>query len=329
MLESNLSGDLFSSEHNFRAFESDRLYDVIIIGGGPAGFTAAVYCMRKGLSTGLIAQSIGGQMADTAGIENYLGFRYIDGLDLVDKFRDQVLQFGIAFTSGTRVKAIFDGEIKSIQLEDDQMFSAKTLIVASGKEGRKLGVPGEVTLIGHGVSYCPICDAPFFAGKRVAVIGGGNSAAEAVIDLAKLASHVTVIQNLPHLTADKILLDKLKVFKDVSYLYGHEVKMILGTDRVTGAIVKDKATGGEHELELDGIFVQIGLDPHSGFAKGVLEMNELGEIVVDCYCRTSRAGIFAAGDVTSVPFKQIIIACGEGAKAALSATDYILKKFEV
>lgn len=311
------------TDENYRTFEIHKIYDVIIIGGGPAGLTAAVYCMRKGLVTGLIAQNIGGQMAETAGIENYLGFRYINGFELVEKFHDQVLQFGIALALGVDVIAIKDAVIKEVFLEDGRKFFAKSLIVASGKEGKKLGVPGEKELTGHGVSYCPICDAPFFKGKNVGVVGGGNSAVEAIIDLAKQARHITVVQNLDHFTCDKILLDKVSGFTNVDFLYEHVVEAVVGMDQVKGAIVRNLRTHERKEINLDGLFIQIGLVPHSLFAKGILAMNAFDEIVVDCHCRTNLPGIYAAGDVTSVPFKQIIIACGEGAKAALSASEYI------
>lgn len=302
------------------------LYDVIIVGGGPAGFTAAVYCLRKGLSTGIIVKQMGGQVAETSGIENYLGYRYINGLELTDKFREQVAQFGIAFAEGVAVSSIEDGDVKKVLLDDGRSFSAKALIIASGKTWRKLGVPGEQALTGRGVAYCTICDAPLFAGKKVVVVGGGNSGLESAIDLAKVASQVTVVQLIDHLTGDKVLIDMLARYPNVTYVYKHEVVEILGERQVQSVIIVNRKTQIKRILAVDGVFVEIGLVPNSSFAKGVVALNQNDEIVVDGVGQTSRPGIFAAGDVTSVPFKQIIIAGGEGAKAALTATDYILKQ---
>lgn len=322
----NLSSSLFAPESKFKPLDTGHLYDVIIIGGGPSGLTAAVYCMRKGLSTGMVSIQVGGQMADTAGIENYLGYRYINGTELVDKFREQVSQFGIDFELKANVQAIEYGDVKKVILEDGRTFTARTLILASGKQYKKLGVPNEAELTGHGVAYCAICDAPLYVGKRVVVSGGGNSGVAAAIDLAKVATHVTLVQRRDKLTADQLLIDKLKAYENVDYLLEHLVTEIHGTSQVTGVTILNRKTGEKVEVETDGIFVEIGLIPNSGFAKGVVELNEYQEILVDCHCRTSAPGIFAAGDVTSVPYKQIIIACGEGAKAALSANDHILNQ---
>lgn len=325
-MDFNLSTSLFASDQKFEPFQDDRVYDVIIIGGGPAGLTAAVYCMRKGLSTGLITRQVGGQVAETAGIENYLGYRYIDGSELVDKFREQVTQFGIAFESENNVLELRDGTPKQIVLEDERILSAKTVLIASGKQSKKLVVPGEDRLVGHGVAYCAICDAPFFVDQKVVVVGGGNSGVEAAIDLAKVARHVTLVQRREHLTADKILIDKLAAYSNVSYLFEHIVTEIKGDKNVSSVTVQDKNTRIVKEMEMDGIFIQIGLIPNSRFAENVVRMNNYKEIEIDAYCRTSCPGIFAAGDVTSVPYKQIIIACGEGAKAALAATEYLLNQ---
>lgn len=322
----NLAPSLFAPELNFKPLQTDKLYDVIIIGAGPSGLTAAVYCLRKGLKTGLVSIQVGGQMADTSGIENYLGYRYINGMELVEKFREQVLQFGIDFETKAPVQSIEDGDIKRVHLEDGRAYRTRTLIIASGKQYKKLGVPGEQELTGHGVAYCSICDAPLFVGKKVVVSGGGNSGVAAAIDLAKVAEHVTLIQRRDHLTGDKLLIEKLQAYQNVDYLFEHIVTQIQGENTVTGVTILNKKTGESFEKAVDGIFVEIGLIPNSGLVQGILELNEYQEILVDCHCRTSVPGIFAAGDVTSVPFKQIIIACGEGAKAALSANEYILNR---
>jgi NADH-dependent peroxiredoxin subunit F len=324
-MDFNLSSGMFATEHNFKPLNPNNIYDVLILGGGPAGITAAVYCIRKGVSTGLIVKEIGGQVAVTSGVENYLGYRYINGVELVEKFREQVFQFGIDYDEGGTVKAIESGAVKKILMEDGRSFSAKTLIIATGKSWRKLNVPGEEKFMGHGVAYCSTCDAPFFAGKKVAVVGGGNSGIEAAIDLAKVAEEVIMIQFLDRLTADKILMEKLGEFKNAHIMYEREVVSINGRDSMESVTVKDRKTGVQEDIAVHGIFVEIGLIPNSAIAKGQLRLNSDGEIMVDCSCRTSVPGIFAAGDVTDVPFKQIIVAGGEGAKAALSACNYVLQ----
>lgn len=325
-MDFNLNIGAFASEQRTVPLDQSVLYDVLIIGGGPAAMTAAVYCMRKGVKTGFITKDIGGQVGETSGIENYLGFKYIEGHELVNKFAEQVKQFEIALKEGAAVTKIADGNVKTVFLESGEKYQAKAVVIATGNRWKKLNVPGEDALIGKGVAFCTICDAPFFAGKKVAVVGGGNSGVEGAIDLAKVATEVTVVQFLEKLTADKILIDKLREYANVSVLYEHEVKEIQGDGRVNGVVVVDRKTKQEKHLSVDGVFVQIGLSPNSDMVKGVVEINERGEIVVDCACRTSVEGIFAAGDVTSVPYKQIIIAAGEGAKAALSACDYVLRK---
>lgn len=315
-----------SAEHKAVPVEDGKLYDVIIVGGGPAALTAAVYCMRKGVSTALVTEDIGGQVAVTSSIENYMGYKLIEGYQLVEKFREQVKQFEIGLNEGVRVKGITDNNVKEVMLEDGKSLKAKSLIIATGKNPIKLNVPGEEELVGRGVAYCSICDAPLYNGKRVAVVGGGNSAIESAIDLARVAEHVTVIQILNSLTADEILQKKLNQFSNVDIFYEHEVKKINGTEKVESLVVNNKKDNEESILELHGIFIEIGLKPNSEFAGEILELNKYNEIAVDCSCRTSQPGIFAAGDVTSVQHKQIIIAAGEGAKAALSACDYILKE---
>ncbi|HPO45360.1 MAG TPA: FAD-dependent oxidoreductase, partial [Spirochaetota bacterium] len=215
---------------------------------------------------------------------------------------------------------------KVVRLDDGSAFRARSLIITTGKSSRKLGVPGEIELTGRGVAYCAICDAPLFAGKRVVVVGGGNSGIESAIDLAKIAEHVTVVQFLPELTADRVLVDAFEAFTNTTTLYEHEVMEIVGTQTVESVKIRNRVTGDVSTHEVQGIFIEIGLDPNTASVKGLLKLNEFGEIEVDCACRTNRPGIFAAGDVTSVPFKQIIIAAGEGAKAALSACEYILRE---
>ncbi len=321
----NLNISSISSDKKAIPIDKNRVYDVMIIGGGPAALTAAVYCMRKGVSTGLIAGDIGGQLSETSSIENYLGFKYIEGVALVEKFADHVKQFDIGLGEGLKVKSIKYDDVKQIIIENGDIYKARTIIIASGSSWRKLNVPGEKELAGKGVAYCAICDAPLFAGKEVAVVGGGNSGIEAAIDLAKIANRVTIIQFLEKLTADIILQNSLKKFKNIEIFYEHEVKAIKGVDRVSSILIVNRKNGEIMEITTNGVFIEIGLIPNSDMVKGLVDLNEAGEIIVDYACRTSRAGIFAAGDVTSVPFKQVIIAAGEGSKAALSACDYLLK----
>ncbi|MBN1495706.1 MAG: FAD-dependent oxidoreductase [Spirochaetes bacterium] len=324
-MDFNLNAVSFVNEKNAVPLDSERTYDVVIIGGGPAGLTAAVYCMRKSVDTAIIIKHLGGQVSETSSVENYMGYRFINGVDLVEKFREQVQQFAVGYGEGAGVASIEDGAVKKVNLDDGRTIRGRALVLASGKSWRKLGVPGEQRLTGRGVAYCTICDAPLFAGKTVVVVGGGNSGVEAAIDLAAIAKEVIVVQNLDRLTADGLLVDSLAAFGNVSYRYASSVLEIIGENEVRAVAVRDEGTGSVMEIAAEGIFIEIGLAPNSGFARGIVDMNESGEIAVDCACRTSSAGIFAAGDVTTVPYKQIIIAGGEGAKAALSACDYIKK----
>jgi len=321
----NLPG-LETIEQRTVPLDSSVIYDVIIIGGGPAALTAAVYCMRKGVKTGLVTLDVGGQVAETSVVENYMGYNHIEGISLVQRFKEQVEQFEIGFLQGYKAIQLQDGTIKKVTCEDGNTYMAKAVIITTGKRWRRLNVPGESELTGKGVAYCAICDAPLFKDKDVIVVGGGNSAVEAAIDLAKLATSVTVVQLLPHLTADKVLQDELSKFNNVLILFEHEVRTIHGTQSVDAVTLYDTKSKKETTSKVQGIFIEIGLVPNTELVKDVVALNHNGEIIIDCNCRTSRPGIFAAGDVTSVPFKQIIIAAGEGAKAALSACEYVLLK---
>ncbi|HPD79350.1 MAG TPA: FAD-dependent oxidoreductase, partial [Spirochaetota bacterium] len=267
-MDFNLTSLSFLNESKFNSIDTSKVYDIVIIGGGPAGLTAAVYAMRKGVSVALIAKNAGGQVAETSGIENYMGYRYINGLELVDKFKDQVMQFSIDYVEGGEVEAIENGNIKNVLLRDGRIIKAKSLIIASGKRWRKLGVKGEDEFIGKGVAYCSICDAPFFAGKKVVVVGGGNSGVEAAIDLAKVAKEVIVIQNLDKLTADKILIDKLNSFTNVNFLYKTVVREIIGDSFVKTILIENTELLQKSEIDVDGIFIEIGLVPNSDFARG-------------------------------------------------------------
>lgn len=316
----------------------DEVYDLIIVGGGPAGLSAAVYAARKRLRVLLVSKDIGGQVLLTSEVENYIGYQYIDGRELIEKFRTQVEQFPIAMALGEEVISIAAKDPASaggpqggglrrlfaVRTASGRSFSGKSLIVATGKRSRPLNVPGERELIGRGVSYCATCDAPLFGGQHVAVVGGGNSAFTAVNDLVKIAEKIYVINVLPNWQADQVLIDRAMASGKVEGLAGYEVKEIVGRGRVEAIRVASKEKGEEKEIPVKGVFIEIGLIPNSEPVKGFLETNKYGEIIVDCGCETSQEGVFAAGDVTTVPEKQIIVAAGEGAKAALGAYKYLL-----
>ena len=299
------------------------MYELIIVGAGPAGMTAAVYAARKKLNALLLSYNIGGQVLWTAGVENYMGYQFIEGPQLMEKFREQVKQFPIDTKTGEKVSSLsrMNGSFE-LRTDAGARYQAKAVIIATGKRPRQLDVPGEEKLRGRGVTYCAICDGPLFAGERVAVIGGGNSALEAVDDMTKIAEHVYLVSLTP-LTGDQILIDKVKAADNLTMLLRHEVLEILGESRVEGIRIKDLNSEQVKELKVGGIFIEIGLIPNSEPFQGVVRVNHLGEIEVNCANETGVPGLFAAGDVTNVPEKQIVVAAGEGAKAALQAHRYL------
>jgi len=308
-----------------RGLKEGHLYDLAIVGGGPAGLTAAVYAARKKLDALLISKDIGGQTLLTSDIENYMGYQYVSGRELAAKFEEQVRKYPIDVAIGEKVETLKpDNGIFTLRTASGKETAARTVIVATGKRSRPLGVPGERELVGRGVSYCAVCDAPLFAGKDVVVVGAGNSGATAVVDLLKIASKIYVVDVIETWRADPVLVERIGTSEKVKILFDHEVVRILGADRVEGIVLRSRKSGEEVELPVQGVFIEIGLIPNSDLVQGVVELNEYGEIVVDCRSRTSVPGIFAAGDVTTVPEKQIIIAAGEGAKAALAAYAYLI-----
>jgi alkyl hydroperoxide reductase subunit F len=326
MIDINLS-DL-PKEVKKRSLEPDenKIYDVIVIGGGPAGMTAAVYAARKNLSVLLISLDIGGQVLMTSGIHNYMGYQYIMGRELMQKFSEQVNSFPVAIRMPDEVLAIgWEDHIYNVITKFDATYNGKTLIIASGKRPKTLDIPGEEELTGRGVTYCAICDAPLFRNKITAVIGGGNSAIWAALDLSKVANKVYLIVR-SKLRAEPVYLDKLNKATNVEKLIGYLPLVIKGENKVSSIVIKNIAENEVSELVVDGIFVEAGLIPNVGFLRELVEINELGEIIVNCNCETSEKGIFACGDVTNVFDKQIIIASGEGAKAALSAYRYLMSK---
>ncbi len=299
------------------------MYDLMIIGGGPAGLAASVYAARKQLNTLLVSVDIGGQMNKTLGIENYLGYQFIEGPELIDKFQTQMNQFPIDQKIGNKVSLLekIDGGFE-VTSESGDKYQAKAAIFATGKSPRELNVPGETDLTGRGVTYCAICDGPVFAGQRVAVVGGGNSALEAALDMVKIAEHVDLV-SLTQLTGDAILIDKLADAKNLSIFTEYQTKKIEGQDFVKGMLVKNLKSGESKRLDVTGIFIEIGLVPNSEPVRKLLELNERGEVPVSCSGETTIEGLYAAGDVTDVPEKQIVVAAGEGAKATLQAHRYL------
>lgn len=297
--------------------------ELIIIGGGPAGMAAAVYAARKLLDTLLISSDIGGQVNWTNGVENYPGYQFIEGEELISKFQHQVNQFTIDQKIGLKVKQVrkIDGGFE-IVTESGDKFLGKAVILASGKRPRTLNIEGEIELTGRGVTYCNICDAPDYTGQKVAVIGGGNSAIEAALDLVKIAEYVYVVSSTP-LTGDPILIQKLSDAHNLMIYTEQQTDKILGKDSVEGIVFKDLKTGKSQQLEVAGVFIEIGLVPNSDMVKDLVKLNQIGEVPVNSSCETEIPGLFAAGDVTTVPEKQIVIAAGEGAKAALEAHRYV------
>lgn len=300
-----------------------KTYDVLVAGGGPAGVSAAIYSARKGLKVAVLAERIGGQVKETVGIENVISVPKTTGRQLADDLKIHLQDYPIdIFENRTMEHVELDGETKIISVKGGEIFSAPALIVATGASWRKLNVEGESKYIGKGVAFCPHCDGPFYKGKRVAVIGGGNSGVEAAIDLAGICSEVTVFEFQEELKADHVLQEKLRSLPNTEILtYVQTVEVIGDEEKVTGIKVRNRRTSEERVITLDGIFVQIGLTANSQVFKELVKTNAMGEIEIDACCRTSAPGIYAAGDVSTVPYKQIIISMGEGAKAALAAFD--------
>ena len=304
-------------------------FDVLIVGGGPAGAAAAVYAARKGIRVGVAAERFGGQVNDTLAIENYISVLETDGPKFATALEAQVRHYGVDIMNLQRADKLIpagpDGLVQ-VQMENGATLKAKTVILSTGARWRNVNVPGEAEYKNKGVAYCPHCDGPLFKGKRTAVIGGGNSGVEAAIDLAGIVEHVTLVEFADQLKADAVLVDKLKSLPNVTIHVNAQTTEITGDgSKVNGLRYKDRANGTEHHVELAGVFVQIGLVPNTEWLKGTVELSKFGEIVVDAKGHTNVPGVFAAGDCTTVPYKQIVIAAGEGAKAALSAFDHLIR----
>lgn len=320
-MEFNL--DLNLEQKKEVALDPTQIFDVIVIGGGPAGMNAAIYSKRKGNHVGIIAGQLGGQVMNTSLVENYLGYETISGVGLVKAFKDHVISLEVPIMEYVLVDDIkTNNGIHSIVLNDATIVRTKTIILATGSNSRKLNVPGEEQLTGRGVAYCAICDAPLFKGKDVLIAGGGNAAVEAAIDLSKIANTVTLVHR-SQFRADQVLLDQLATKNNVTIHLETQILEIVGTDFMTGILAKDKQSDELIEISGDGIFIEIGHIPNTAIFEGVVALNPHGEVIVDEKKRTNIDGIFAAGDMTTVPYKQIIIATAEGATAALAANDYL------
>ncbi|MCQ4233608.1 alkyl hydroperoxide reductase subunit F [Pseudomonas stutzeri] len=304
-------------------------FDVLVVGGGPAGAAAAIYAARKGIRTGVAAERFGGQVLDTMAIENFISVKETEGPKLARALEEHVREYDVDIMNLQRASQLIpagDDGLHRVQFENGGELKAKTLILATGARWREMNVPGEQEYRGRGVAYCPHCDGPLFKGKRVAVIGGGNSGVEAAIDLAGIVAHVTLLEFGEELRADAVLQRKLFSLPNVTVLKMAQTTEVKGDgQKVTGLVYKDRTSEQVHNVELEGIFVQIGLLPNSEWLKGTLELSRFGEIIVDAKGQTSIPGVFAAGDVTTVPYKQIVIAVGEGAKASLSAFDHLIR----
>ena len=318
-------------EREARKIDAKDPFDVLIIGGGPAGAAAAVYAARKGIRTGIVSEHFGGQVLDTMGIENFISVRKTEGPQFALALEQHVRNYEVDIMNLQRVKALVPAagpgqNLLGVQLESGASLKARTIILATGARWRNINVPGEQAYKNKGVAYCPHCDGPLFKGKRVAVIGGGNSGVEAAIDLAGIVGHVTLIEFDTALRADAVLQRKLHSLANVTVFTNAQTTEITGDQqKVNGLVYKDRGTGESHTVTLEGVFIQIGLVPNTDWLKGVVELSRHGEIMVDAKGQTSVPGVFAAGDATTVPFKQIVIAAGDGAKAALSAFDHLIR----
>ena len=303
------------------------IQDVVVIGGGPAGVSSAIYAARKGLNVTIVSEKFGGQLTETVGIENFISNPYTTGKELTSNLFNHAKEYDIILKEHVQVEKIGGEDIKSITLSSGEKMESRSVIIATGAKWRNLNIPGEKEYLGKGVAYCPHCDGPFFKGKDVVVVGAGNSGLEAALDLSNIAKTVTVLEFLPFSKADKILRDKARDTKNIEIILNVETQKILGDNKkVTGIRYIDKSTQDVYTSNVSAIFIQIGLIPNSHFVKNLLDLNKYGEIITNDRCETSVKGIFAGGDVSSIPHKQIIVSMGHGATAALSASEYLIKQ---
>ena len=322
--------DTGSAARDAARLGAKEVFDVLIVGGGPAGAAAAVYAARKGIRTGIVAERFGGQTLDTLGIENYISVQHTEGPKFAAALEAQARSYDVDIMNGQQVASLLPaaqpGDPITVKLTNGAALLSRSVILATGARWRNANVPGEIEYRNKGVAYCPHCDGPLFKGKKVAVIGGGNSGVEAAIDLAGVVGHVTLLEFAEQLKADAVLVNKLKSLSNVDIHTHVQTTEFTGDgQKVNGLNYTDRSTGAPSHLELSGVFIQIGLVPNTEFLKGTIELSKYGEILIDAKCATSLPGVYAAGDVTTVPFKQIVIAAGEGAKAALSAFDHLIR----
>ncbi|HEY1843398.1 MAG TPA: alkyl hydroperoxide reductase subunit F [Buttiauxella sp.] len=322
--------DTAAEKRAAQALNKREAYDVLIVGSGPAGAAAAVYAARKGIRTGLMGERFGGQVLDTVDIENYISVPKTEGQKLAGALKAHVDEYDVDVidtqSASKLIPAQKEGGLHQIQTASGATLSARSIIIATGAKWRNMNVPGEDRYRTKGVTYCPHCDGPLFKGKRVAVIGGGNSGVEAAIDLAGIVEHVTLLEFAPEMKADQVLQNKVRSLPNVDIILNAQTLEVKGDgSKVTGLQYKDRVSESVHDIALSGIFVQIGLLPNTSWLEGSVERNRMGEIIIDAKCETTVKGVFAAGDCTTVPYKQIIIATGEGAKASLSAFDHLIR----
>lgn len=306
---------------------NDEVIDMLVIGGGPAGLNAALYAKRKGLKTGIITKRIGGQLLNTSSVDNYLGISQVSGEELSEKYLSHLNDLEVGIAEEVEVEKITkNGALFDTKLTNGTVYQSKTLLLATGSAPRKLQVPGEVEYSNRGVAYCAICDAPLFKGKDVIIAGGGNSAVEAAIDVAKFATRVTLVHR-SQLRADQILIDHMMKQSNITVNLQTQILEIVGDEKMTGIKVLDKENSKERVIDADGIFIEIGNLPSNDLVKDLVALNDRGEVIVDEKNMTSLPGLYAAGDVTQMPYKQIVIAVADGAKAALAANEYINQNF--
>lgn len=317
--------DIGASAREAISINEKSPFDVLVLGGGPAGAAAAIYAARKGIRTGLVAEKFGGQVMDTMGIENFISTKYTEGPKLAAQLEEHVKEYEVDIMNLQKAKKIQKKELVEIELENGAILKTKALIISTGARWRNINVPGENEFKNKGVAYCPHCDGPLFKGKDVAVIGGGNSGIEAAIDLAGVVRHVTVLEFMPELKADAVLQERLYSLPNVTVYKNVQTKVITGTDVVNGISFIDRTTNQETHIQLHGVFVQIGLVPNTEFLGDLVEKTKFGEIIVNSHGQTNVEGIFAAGDCTNSAYKQIIIAMGSGATASLGAFDYLIR----
>lgn len=303
------------------------VYDMLIVGGGAAAMSAAVYAARKMLHFALVTLDFGGLIKETSEIDNYLGFQNIQARDLIEKFEDHVKSFDIPINFGVPVtKVTKKDNMFTVLLEDGSALLSHTVVFSTGEHHLPLHVPGEKEFLGKGVAYCATCDAPLFKDKKVVVAGGGNSAFITALDLMRVNAEIFLVNFTTGWQADETIQQRVKKYEKMHYLDNHEILRIEGKDSVASVVIKNRATGSEEKIPCDGVFIEVGLIPNSDPVKNLVTLNDLGEVVVDSFGRTDMPGFYAAGDVTSVPYKQIVISAGDGAKATLSAYDFLIEK---